>query len=226
MRGRLTAASVAYSWLGRWHEAVEEGHKVLRMGEEFSDHGVMSHAAWMISWAYTAKGDLVRAVEYGELAVQKAPTPADKTWSQGPLAWAWCRSGEPQAEGLEILAPVISIQRAAHCIWGEALALFLGEGYWLAGEYAQATRAFEELLEIAERCGMKFLLGSAHRFLGEIALATNPTQVEEPLAAPHFEQSIAILPTDPRRERAGVGLCRLWPVARSSKGTSRRPVTI
>ena len=40
---------------------------------------------------------------------------------------------------------------------------------------------------------MKFHLGSAHRLLGEIALTTNPTQVAEPLAAPHFEQSIAIL---------------------------------
>jgi tetratricopeptide (TPR) repeat protein len=40
---------------------------------------------------------------------------------------------------------------------------------------------------------MQFLLGSAHRFLGEIALCTNPAQVEEPLASPHFEQSMAIL---------------------------------
>jgi tetratricopeptide (TPR) repeat protein len=188
----LEAASVAYSWLGRWQEAVEEGHKVLRMGEELTDHGVVSHAAWMISWAYTAQGDLVRAVAYGELAVQKAPTPADKTWAQCPLAWAWCRAGEPR-RGVEVLAQGVAIQRAAHCIWGEPLALFLGEGYWLAGEYAHATRTFEEILDIAGRCGMKFLLGSAHRFLGEIALTTNPAQVAEPLAAPHFEQSIALL---------------------------------
>jgi len=29
--------------------------------------------------------------------------------------------------------------------------------------------------------------------LGEVALATNPAQVEAPLAAPHFEHSITIL---------------------------------
>ncbi len=40
---------------------------------------------------------------------------------------------------------------------------------------------------------MKFHIGSAHRLLGEIALCTNPAQIEGPLAAPHFEQSIAIL---------------------------------
>src|SRR5262249_28591251 len=46
---------------------------------------------------------------------------------------------------------------------------------------------------IAERCGMKFHIGCAHRFLGEIALQTNPAQLGAPLAAPHFETSIAAL---------------------------------
>lgn len=36
-------------------------------------------------------------------------------------------------------------------------------------------------------------VGSARRLLGEVALATNPAQCAAPLAAPHFERSIAIL---------------------------------
>ena len=71
--------------------------------------------------------------------------------------------------------------------------LFLGEAYWLAGESDKARQTLEELLELANRCGAKFYLGSAHRLLGEIALTTDPIQVAVPLAAPHFEQSIAIL---------------------------------
>jgi hypothetical protein len=35
---------------------------------------------------------------------------------------------------------------------------------------------------------MQFLVGSAHRFLGEVALHTDPAE-----AAPHFERSIATL---------------------------------
>jgi tetratricopeptide (TPR) repeat protein len=58
---------------------------------------------------------------------------------------------------------------------------------------AVATQALHELREIAERCGMRYLLGFTHRLLGEIALHTNPTQVAAPLAASHFEQSIALL---------------------------------
>jgi len=94
---------------------------------------------------------------------------------------------------VEILAEVIPIQRTLRQGYGELFALFLGEGYWLTGEYDKARQALEEHLAIAERCGMKFHIGAAHRLLGEIALTTNPYQVEEPLAAPHFEQSIAIL---------------------------------
>jgi tetratricopeptide (TPR) repeat protein len=40
---------------------------------------------------------------------------------------------------------------------------------------------------------MKFHVGCAHRLLGEIALTINPAQEEEPLAAAHFEDSIAVL---------------------------------
>jgi tetratricopeptide (TPR) repeat protein len=188
----LKAASLAYAWLGRWDDAVDEGQKELRVSEEFSDNSEISIAAWTLSMVYTSKGDLVRALEYGELGVQKAPTPADKAWSQGFLAWVWCRAGEPH-RGVEVLAQVVSIQRAGRFIWSEVLALFLDEGYWLAGEYDQARQTLEGLLDVAERCGMKFLLGAAHRLLGEIALSTNPGQVDAPLAAPHFEQSIAIL---------------------------------
>jgi tetratricopeptide (TPR) repeat protein len=129
---------------------------------------------------------------HSDLAVQKAPTPADKIWAQAGLAWTWGRSGEPR-RGLEFQAQAVSMHRAARCIWAELFTPFLGEGYYLAGEYDKAKQTLQELLEIAERWGMKFHIGCAHRLLGELALETNPTQIEEPLAAPHFEYSIAIL---------------------------------
>jgi len=40
---------------------------------------------------------------------------------------------------------------------------------------------------------MRLILASAHRLLGEVALTTNPAQREAPLAAPHFERSMALL---------------------------------
>jgi class 3 adenylate cyclase/tetratricopeptide (TPR) repeat protein len=188
----LLAASRAYTFLGRWDEAVEVGHKGLRVGEESADDRIISTAAWSLACAYNARGDLVRAIEWAELAVQKAPTLVDKIWSQGFLGWVWCRTAEVR-RGIEILTQVIPIFRAAHVPLGNFFTLCLGEGYWQAGDYDQARQTFDELLESAERCGMRFEMGAAHRFLGEIALKTNPSQGEEPLAAPHFKKSKAVL---------------------------------
>jgi tetratricopeptide (TPR) repeat protein len=86
------------------------------------------------------------------------------------------------------MAAGAAMNRAANFIWGEVLTLLLGEGYQLAGEYDDATRTLTALVERVEPRGMRFLCGSAHRLLGEVALQTNPTE-----AAPHFEHSITIL---------------------------------
>jgi tetratricopeptide (TPR) repeat protein len=183
----LSIASRAYACLGRWDEAVEEAQKALSVAEDFSDNSLISFVAWNLAIVYTWKGDLAGAVEYGELAVQKAPTPGDKAWAQRSLGWALCRSGELN-RGIELLITVLPILRAGRFIPTEIpLMCFLGEGYWLAGEDDKARQTLDEGLEMAERYGVRYFAGFAHRLLGEIALKTNPTQAE-----PHFAKSIAI----------------------------------
>jgi tetratricopeptide (TPR) repeat protein len=183
----LFVASRAYAYLGRWDEAVEEAQKALSVAEEFSDNSMISVVAWTLSIAYTWKGDLARAIEYGELTVRKATTPAGKAWGQRSLGWAWCRSGDT-TRGIELLTTVLRIFQAGRFISGEIpLTCFLGEGYWLAGEDEQARQKLEEGLEMAERCGARYYAGFAQRLLGEIAQKTNQAQ-----AVSHFEKSIAI----------------------------------
>jgi class 3 adenylate cyclase/tetratricopeptide (TPR) repeat protein len=183
----LSVASRAYACLGRWNEAVKEAQKALSVAEEFSDNSLISFVTWTLSIAYTWKGDLAQAVEYGELAVEKAPTHADKAWAQRSLGWALCRAGEPN-KGIELLTTVLSIIRAGRFVTVETpLMCFLGEGYWLAGEDEKARQTLEKGLEMAERYGVRYEIGFAHRLLGEISLKNNPDQ-----AAPHFEKSIAI----------------------------------
>jgi tetratricopeptide (TPR) repeat protein len=183
----LSVASRAYGILGRWDEAVEEGKKALSVAEEFSDGSLISFVAWNLSIAYAWIGDLARAVEYGELAVQKAPTPADKAWAQRSLGWALCRAGEP-SRGIELLTAVLPAFRAGGFLACETdLTCFLGEGYWLAGQDEKARQTLEEGLEMATRCGASYCIGFTHRLLGEMALKNNPAQ-----APSYFEKSIAI----------------------------------
>jgi tetratricopeptide (TPR) repeat protein len=183
----LSVASRAYACLGCWNEAVQEAQKALSVAEEFTDNSLISFVAWNLSLVYTWKGDLARAVEYAELAVQKAPTHADKAWAQRSLGWALCRAGEPK-RGIELLNTVLPIVRAGRFMTAEIpLTCFIGEGHWLAGEHDKAKEMLEKGLKMAERYGTRYELGFAHRLLGEISLKTNPTQ-----AAAHFEKSIAI----------------------------------
>ena len=148
---------------------------------------MLSFANITLSNVYLYKGDVVRGLEHAEVAFEQAPTLADRVWIQGWLGWALCRSRE-LLRGIEMLDQGVSIQREAHFYASELFAPFLGEGYWLAGEYEQATRTLKEHLAIVEPWGMRFQIGSANRLLGEIALQTDPRQ-----AWSHFERSIATL---------------------------------
>ena len=184
----FSGASFTYYFLGRWDLAIEEGKQAPRIAEEYSDNSLISFALWIISIAYTGKWDLDRAIEYGDLAIQKAPTPADKLWAQMALALAWCRAGETQ-RGIETLAAILPMFQAGRFRNSEmGCGLLLGEGYWLAREYDKARQTLEEALELADACGYRYHSGSAQRLLGEIALKTNPAQ-----AAHHFNKNIAVL---------------------------------
>ena len=188
----VAALTWTYRWLGRWDDAVREGLEALRVVEEFGDKSQISFAALSLSMAYTDKGELDQGIHYGQLAVEKAPTPVDRAYSQAVLGWAWCRAGETR-RGIELCEEGVSLIRRAQLVGGEPFTPFLGEGYWRAGEYDKACEALRHTLDIAERCGLRFNIGCAHRLLAEVALSSNPDQLVEPLARPDFEQSIEIL---------------------------------
>jgi len=184
----LCGASRACICLGRWDQAVEEAQKALKVAEESTDNSLVIFAAWTLSMAYTWRGDLDRGVEYGELALQKAVTPADTAWAHRGLGWALCRAGEIK-RGIELLVGVEGrVQASGHMPTKIPTTCILGAGYWLAREDNKARQSLEEGLEMADHCGARYYLGWAHRLLGEIVLKANPDQ-----AASHFEKSIAVL---------------------------------
>jgi len=182
----FVTAAWACTSLERWEEAIENGKEALKKTEEFSDNSLISFTACVICQAYCFKGELDQAIEYGELAVQKAPTPADKIWAQGFLAMAWIRTGKLR-QGIETLTKIVAAHKKGRFRFGEVgYTMMLGFGYFLAGEYDKAVQPLKEGLELAERSGMKWFIGIAHLFLGQAALKTKPIN-----AVYHFEQNIS-----------------------------------
>jgi class 3 adenylate cyclase/tetratricopeptide (TPR) repeat protein len=179
-------AAWACTCLNRWDGAIENGKEALKKAEEYADKSLISFTANVICQAYCFKGELDRAIEYGELAIQKAPTPGDKLWAEGFLAMAWIRTGKLQ-QGIATLSKIADAHDKGRFVFGQVgYTLMLGLGYFLAGEYEKAIQPLKGGLELAERSDMKWFIGLAHVFLGQVALQTNPTQ-----AVYHFEQSIA-----------------------------------
>jgi tetratricopeptide (TPR) repeat protein len=180
-------ASIGHTWLGRWDDAMKEGMEALKLGQEYSEDGLISMAAMQLCIVCNRKGDLDHAIEYGRMGVEKAPTPLDTLQSRLVLAWAMCRLGEPKGN-VEILAEVVQLIRDAGAVHLYITFMpLLGEAYMLAGQYDMARQTTQQVVELAERHGAMYFLGLAYRLLGEVALKTNPSE-----AAPHFEKAIQI----------------------------------
>jgi len=110
----LAAATWAYSHLGYWDQAIKDGKKGLGAAKEYSNKSLISFIAYAITVANTLRGDQGQALEYAELAVQKAPTLGDKVFAQNGLAWALCRFKEP-LEGVELGASLVPMYQAVRC---------------------------------------------------------------------------------------------------------------
>ena len=181
-------ASMAYSYLGRWNEALEEGQKAMSVAERFLDDSSMAFATVFTSIACCFRGNLARAIEYGELAIRKASTPADKMWGQAVLAHALSKRGEAPTQS-QVLDSLNQMAKDASLVSSWLIGVpWCAEANLLAGDYDKAELIGKEMLERAERGGGRTFVGLAHRLLGEIALKTNPDE-----AAPHFDQAISIL---------------------------------
>ena len=183
----LTVSNYVYIWLGRWDQMLEEGRRAIDAAEEFSNSSMVGFAALPTCQGCSYMGDHHRALEYGELAVQRASTVALRVWAQGTLAYAQARSGEPR-KAAETMAFIVPLVRASRFVWTEVLlTAALGEAYWLAGEYEKARQYLQEGLKVSEHCGVKIFIARDHRLLGEVALKTGVIEAEG-----HFKKSIDV----------------------------------
>jgi class 3 adenylate cyclase/tetratricopeptide (TPR) repeat protein len=183
----LSSTIYAHAFLGQWDQAEEDGQRAIKAAEEFSNNSMVSFVAINLSIAEILKGDLPRAVEYAEMASQKASTLANRVWAQSTLVWAQGKAQGPLM-ALQVFSTIAPLFRASGFAFAAVLmSIGLGELSWLAGQYDEANKFLRECLDLSDRYGAKYFAAWAHRLLGEVAL-----KQESSNASFHFEQSMSI----------------------------------
>ncbi|MBC2717818.1 MAG: AAA family ATPase [Desulfobacteraceae bacterium] len=181
------AVSLAFMIVGQFDKAIQAAQKALKMAEKYSDNGSISISSTNIAVTHCHKGDIAQALEYAEMGVSKAQTPVYQIRARTVQAWILCHAGESR-QGTETLSANLPVIQMSNYLAFEVSTLYyLGEAYWLAGEYDKATQTLKDLLKLSERCKMKRFPGIAYYYLGEIALKTDPQQ-----ARAYFKKSIDI----------------------------------
>jgi tetratricopeptide (TPR) repeat protein len=201
----LDCVSFSLAHLGRWDQAVLAAEEAMAVAQQYYDDHFISYAAMGLCVVHTLKGDTRRSIEYGELAVEKARTPAGRAWAQIHLAWAWCRAGNTD-KGVKLLADLLPLLRDINYLPSLLPAImYLAEGYLLVGEHDKAMQTVEELLEVSTRCEARWYLAHAHSLLGEIALTANAAE-----ATSHFDYAVDLFrdiraENDLARAYSGIG---------------------
>ena len=182
-----SAAAWSYACIGLWDKAINVETRALKVAQDYSDNSMISFACFILCIVHTLKGDLTRAVGYGETAVQVAPTPGDRAWSGMMLALAYCRN-QMTHQGIKVLTEILPHIRDRGVLPEIWSITSLGEGYWLIGDSEKAKSMLELSCEFSARFGLWYYHGWAHRLLGEIAQKTDWTEAEH-----HFEKSTSVL---------------------------------
>ncbi|EFK10356.1 adenylate and Guanylate cyclase catalytic domain protein [delta proteobacterium NaphS2] len=186
------AISEAYNSLGQWDAAIDEGERALKAADAHSDLSASSLSAQYISLAYCHKGDMARAIEFGNLAVRKASSPVDYQWARSVLGWVLCRAGELE-KGLDYLVESLQeFRKAGANGYSVGFGVCLGEGYLLNHQYNEAKQELEDILKLAGKTGMKYFAARCHYLLGEVSLEADPAREKAPTADTCFENAISI----------------------------------
>jgi class 3 adenylate cyclase/tetratricopeptide (TPR) repeat protein len=185
----LSAVGNAYSYLGKWDHAIQEGKSALNIAMQTNDDSLVSLAASNLSLSYCWQGNTKEALNYGRLAVEKATTPGDTSRSKRSLGWALCRSGQTKM-GIKYLNDAILpiFQSGGFMAFEIPLQCYLGEGYWIDGNQQKAMQMLKKGLKMAEKSNARFFIGFVSRIIAQMYTENDPIRAES-----LFNRSIDIL---------------------------------
>ena len=175
----VSALGNAYSYLGKWDHAIQEGKSALKIAMQTNDDSLVSLAASNLSLSYCLQGNTDEALNYGWLAVEKATTPGDTSRSKRSLGWVLCRAGKTEI-GIKYLEDAVLpiFQSGGFRAFEIPLQCYLGDGYWIDGDYQKASQVLKKGLKMAEKSNARFFIGFVSRIMAQIYTENDPLEAE------------------------------------------------
>jgi len=179
--------------LGEFTEAITRGEEAVRIAETAAQPYSLALAHGALGHLYCLKGELALGIpglersvalcrDY-ELVVQSP------LWI-GSLGHAYAVSGRV-TEALPLMEQAIAQGASLRAMWWQSRRMTqLGEGYLLTGRLKDAMASAEHALALADAHGERANRAYALRFLGEVTIRRDPSDLES--ATHHVRQALAL----------------------------------
>jgi tetratricopeptide (TPR) repeat protein len=178
--------------LGAFAEGRAHGEDALRLAEAVEHPYSLALACELVGRLYLRQGALHQAMREYErgLALSKAAHLPDLiSRCSASLGIAYALAGRV-TEALPLLERALEQAVAMRGFYPRREAVWLGEAYVLAGRVAEAIPLGQQALEAARAHKQQGWEAYALRLLGEIAMHSDPLDVDE--AAPHYRQALVL----------------------------------
>jgi tetratricopeptide (TPR) repeat protein len=184
----LWALGVAAMYLGQWPRSLDYCRRSLEHGRTVDDLRLKVVGWWRTGWTHIQRGDAATGIRCCDEALALGPIPFDAAMARAAKGYGLIKAGQ-EAAGTALLAEAVAwLGESRLQLTRAQFALCLADGYLRQGERSRGRAIVEEVLQIAIEGGYRHHEGIAHRLLGELLTAEDPTA-----AAAHLDAALTIL---------------------------------
>ena len=185
----------AIAGMGDWKQGLSEGQDALTKSHEFRSFTGIGVSQNCIGYAYFFGGELQRAMEAAQAAVEASKQSGDIIYQYvGYALWAWSAGRYGQldvAADKMIRSQEVAQQLGGKVIMGDVSLAARAEIALLKKDWNEAIELARQTLEVAQMTGAAWSAGVAYRVWGQALVNLDPPGWEE--AEKHFAESINVL---------------------------------
>lgn len=187
-----------------WKQGLSEAQDALAKSNEFKSFTGIGVSQNCIGYAYLFGGELQRAMEAAQAAVEAALQSKDLIYQYvGYTLWAWAagRIGELDVAAEKLIkSQEVAQQLGGKAIMGDVAMAARSEIALFKGDWNAAIELAKKTLEVAQMTGAVWSAGIAYRVWGQALVNLDPPGWDA--AEKHFADSLSILETGKNRLEA------------------------